>query len=184
MLPMSDLLPADTDMPAPAMTTTFCRLCSMFITRSRSSCCSGSTTPDRKSRYSVVRSLGPRDILLRFAGGGPSLSVLDSIPSGAGEQVCEVCCDAVGEGYACSGRAPPARGMLSGGSGELAGELSGEERRLAGGEESGLESSDSYMSSIVENGKPQGSEGRCTARRSGASSGYLRDDCIVTLIRY
>lgn len=51
----------------------------------------------RRSRYSVVRSL---EILRRLAGGCPSLSVLvvESMPSGAGEPFCEVCCDAGGLG--------------------------------------------------------------------------------------
>lgn len=92
-----DLLPAETEMPAPAMTTIFCRLCNTFNSRSNSGRCSSSISPYRMSRYSVLRSF---DTLLRLAGGGPSLSVLllESIPSGAGDPDCDVCCDAGGDG--------------------------------------------------------------------------------------
>ena len=88
------------------MTTIFCRLCSTCMSRSSSSCSSGSTCLDRKSKYSVERSLGSLEILLRLAGGGPSFIVL-ALLSGAGEPLCEVCCDAGGEGrYATLAREP------------------------------------------------------------------------------
>ena len=131
------LLPAETEIPAPAMTTIFCRLCSTFMTLSNSGRWSSSISPFRRmSRYSVVRSF---EILRRLAGGGPSLSVLlvESIPSGAGDPDCEVCWDAGGEGYGLEAgrtRAGFGRRISGGGEGELAGELSGEE----GAEESGL----------------------------------------------
>lgn len=75
------------------------------------------------------------DILLRFAGGGPSLSelVLEAMPSGAGEPVCEVCCEAGGDGYGCD-RAVSS-GMSGGGEGERL-------ARLDSGEEGTLESGD------------------------------------------
>ena len=57
------------------------------------------------------------------------------MPSGVGELVCEVSCDAVGEGYARSGRDRTRRAIVFSGSGELAGELRGLDRRLAGGED-------------------------------------------------
>lgn len=75
------------------------------MTRSSCSFCSSSSSPSGRVvcrfKCSVVRSFV--DILLRFAGGWPSFSfrvveVLESIPSGAGEPLVEVCCDAGGEG--------------------------------------------------------------------------------------
>lgn len=74
------------------------------------------------------------DILLRFAGGGPSLS--EDMPSGAGEPFCECCCEAGGEGYAVRSRV-----MLAGGEGERDSSESGEHDRdeagaLLSGEES------------------------------------------------
>ena len=136
-----DLLPADTDMPAPAMTTIFCLLCRTRMTRSSWSCWwSFLMLPVRKSRCCVERSLGSREILLRLAGGGPSVSVAgcESIPwLPMGDPECEVCCDEGGEGYARAGSG----GMSGGGDREGGGLESGEERTLEGGDDSGLETS-------------------------------------------
>lgn len=125
------------------MTTIFWRLCRTWSRRSSCGCWSSSTPSACKSRYSVVRSL---EILLRFAGGGPSFSVvvLDSMPSGAGDPLLEVCCDAGGEGYgAARAREEYSISRMSSGGGEgdrLASELSGDEG--GDGEESALGSDD------------------------------------------
>lgn len=74
------------------------------MTRSSCSFCSSSSSPPGlvvcRFKCSVVRSFV--DILLRFAGGCPSLreEALESIPSGegAGDPLVEVCCDAGGDG--------------------------------------------------------------------------------------
>ena len=100
------------------------------------------------------------------------------MPSGVGELVCEVFCDAVGEGYARSGRDRTRRAIVFSGSGELGGELNGEERRLAGGDES-PESEEAQ--SIV---AASGSAAREGARRGGSGVGcssYSRDNSIAEL---
>lgn len=88
-------LPADTDMPAPAMTTILRRLCMTCNSLSNCSCSADATRSLRRLRCSVVRSLG---VTRRFfAGGGPSLS--DTIvSSGAGDPVCELSCEGGGDG--------------------------------------------------------------------------------------
>lgn len=78
----------------------------------------------------MVRSVFP-DILLRFAGGGPSLSAAIS-PSGAGEPFCECCCEAGGEGYGMEGM----RGRImaaGGGLGERDRKDNGEQEREEAG---------------------------------------------------
>ena len=83
------------------------------------------------------------DVLLLFVGGGPSLSefVLESMPSGAGEPLCEVDCEEGGDGRWMR-KCERGGGISGGGEGELAGELNGEERTLEGGEERGLDGLD------------------------------------------
>lgn len=161
------LLPADTEMPAPAITTTFWLFVNTFNNRSNSGCCSGSMSLRRKSRYSVLRSF---DILLRFVGGGPSLSdiVLESVPSGAGEPLCEVDCEEGGDGR-CMRKCERGGGMSGGGEGELAGELNGEDMTLDGGEERGLDErdcSDSVSTAMMcaWRGAAEGAGGQCVSK--------------------
>lgn len=72
------------------------------MTRSSCSFCSSSSSLPApgvcRSKCSVVRSFV--DILLRLAGGWLSLllEALESIPSGVGDPLVEVCCDAGGDG--------------------------------------------------------------------------------------
>lgn len=105
-----------------------------------------------------MRCLGSREILRRL-GDGPSLSelVAESIPSGVGEPLCEVCCDAGGEGY--GGARCSRGGKPIGGSGELGGELRGEEGTLESGDEGALDSSSVWSAML----------GRCDAGRSRAA---------------
>lgn len=141
----------------------------------------------------MVRSL---DILLRFLGGGPSVFpvvvaevvVVESMPSGDGEPLCEVCCDAGGEGYAARARDGYNMVRTSSGGGEgdrLGSELSGEEggegddRRLEGGDERSLpESVDSMAidSAGIVDDAGEGA-GRCGAGREAAMSSTIVLTC-------
>lgn len=82
------------------------------------------------------------DTLLRLAGGGPSRSdcVLESMPSGIGEPLSEVCCDEGGEGYGPELRRDEVKWIMSGGVGLLDSSESGEEGTLDSGDESALDS--------------------------------------------
>ena len=92
----------------------------------------------------MVRSF---DILLFFVGGGPSLSVfeLESIPSGAGEPVCDECCDEIGEGYGMLFlRIEGGKVGISGGGDMLMVELrseNGEDDLLSGSDDNGEDDS-------------------------------------------
>lgn len=93
------LLPADTEIPAPAMTTIFRFLCNTLRSRSSWGFWLASTSPNRKSRCCVVRGLGSANFLL-LAGGGSSSpeAEVQAIVSGAGDAFAEERCDADGEG--------------------------------------------------------------------------------------
>jgi hypothetical protein len=77
-----------------------------------------------------------------------SVFVLESMPSGVGEPVCEVDCDEGGDGR-LKRNWERGGGISGGGEGELAGELKGEESTLEGGEESGLESPESVSAAML-----------------------------------
>lgn len=114
-----NVLPADTDIPAPAMTTIFRFLCRTLSNRSNCACSLSLSSSDRRSRYSVVRCFGS-PIRLFLVGGGPSSSP-EAIPSGFGEPFVEVRCEEDGEGR------PKSRGGEGDReAGEDNGELSGE----------------------------------------------------------
>lgn len=113
--------------------------------RSSKGRCSGSNLSARRFRRSVVRSFDDSlDILLRLAGGGPSPFFAEwapSMTSGDGDPLCEVCCDAGGEGYGNEvGDLNPGTSS-GGGDGELLNMLKGEEGALEGSEDKSEESS-------------------------------------------
>lgn len=134
----------------------------------------------RKSRYSVVRSVFS-DILLRFAGGGPSLSD-DMPPSGTGEPLCEVCWLAGGDGYGTelAREREWQRMMSSGGVGDRESSDNGEHERDEGG---ALLRGEERRTLLGGGGAEAGGAammgGRCGCRRAGAggNNALLQAEC-------
>lgn len=127
----------------------------------------------------MVRSFS--DILRRLAGGGPSLSDaaadadLDSMPSGTGEPLCEVCCEAGGEGYGPELRRDEKR-ISGGGLGDELNSVRGDDGTLLSGEESALSSADeaSMASMASASGKVQSGGCRRGGKvRVGAGAGVV-----------
>lgn len=98
------------------------------------------------------------------------------MPSGVGEPLWDICCDAGGEGYAKFGSRKG--GMSGGGDGELASELRGEEGTLEGGEERGLEASELASAAIVVSREAAG------RRRSGVAAAAGRQSINATAASY
>ena len=94
-------IPAETEMPAPAITTILRFLCKTLSRRCSCGSSSSSTLDPERSRYSAVRSLGSAVFLL-FAGRGLSslLEGGEGMSSGAGEVLADERREEDGDMYA------------------------------------------------------------------------------------